>query len=59
MIFITVGSRSFQFNRLLEAIDIAIKKGEIKDEVFAQIGPSEYKPTSYQYVDFLDQDQFN
>lgn len=59
MIFITVGSRSFQFNRLLEAIDIAVKKGEIKDEVFAQIGPSEYKPTSYQYVDFLNQDEFN
>ncbi|WP_395549344.1 MULTISPECIES: PssE/Cps14G family polysaccharide biosynthesis glycosyltransferase [unclassified Lacrimispora] len=59
MIFITVGSRSFQFNRLLEAIDIAVIKGEITDEIFAQIGPSEYKPTNYQYVDFLNQDEFN
>ena len=38
MIFITVGSRSFQFERLLKAVDLAIEKGEISDEVFAQKG---------------------
>lgn len=42
MIFITTGSRSFQFNRLLEAVDKAIENGSITDEVFAQIGSSNY-----------------
>lgn len=59
MIFITVGSRSFQFNRLLAAVDIAVNNGEIKDSVFAQIGSSEYEPTSYGYVDFLNHEEFN
>lgn len=59
MIFITVGSRSFQFNRLLVAVDIAVNNGEIKDSIFAQIGSSEYEPISYGYVDFLNHDEFN
>ncbi len=58
MIFITVGSRSFQFNRLLYAIDNAREKGEIIDTVFAQIGSSEYKPKNFEYVDFLNHDDF-
>ncbi|HAT4180134.1 TPA: beta(1,3)galactosyltransferase EpsH [Clostridium perfringens] len=59
MIFITVGSRSFQFNRLLEAVDEAIENKEIKDEVFAQVGSSDYKPKFYKYIDFMNQDEFN
>ena len=47
MIFITTGSRSFQFNRLLEAVDKAIEKGDISDEVFAQVGSSNYKTKHY------------
>ncbi len=37
MIFITVGSRSFQFDRLLNAVDLAIENGEILDEVYARL----------------------
>lgn len=59
MIFVTVGSRSFQFNRLLEAIDIAVKNGEIKDEIFAQIGSSDYKPKNFNFKTYLNHDDFN
>ena len=59
MIFITVGSRNFQFDRLLEAIDLAIENGEITDKVFAQVGKSKYKIKNFDSVDFLDRDKFN
>lgn len=59
MIFVTVGSQKFQFNRLLKAVDDLISDGTIKDEAFAQIGVSDYKPKNYKYKDFLTQDEFN
>ena len=59
MIFVTVGSQKFQFNRLLETIDNLIDKKVIKDKVFAQIGVSDYKPKNYEYVDYMTQDEFN
>ena len=58
MIFITVGSQKFQFNRLLKEIDRLIEKKIIKEKVFAQIGVSDYKPMHYEYVDFMTQDEF-
>lgn len=59
MILITVGSQKFQFNRLLKEIDNLIENKIIKEEVFAQIGVSDYKPKNYEYVDFLTQDEFS
>lgn len=59
MIFITTGSRSFQFNRLLKAVDEAIELGLIKDKVFAQIGDSDYKIKNYKFSAFLNHDEFN
>lgn len=59
MIFITVGSRSFQFDRLLKAMDLAIENGEISDEVFAQIGSSTYRVKNYKTIDFLNHEEFN
>lgn len=59
MIFVTVGSQKFQFNRLLRKVDELIESKIIKDEVFAQIGVSDYKPINYKYVDFMPQDEFN
>ncbi len=58
MIFVTVGSQKFQFNRLLKAIDKLIEDKIIKEEVFAQIGVSDYKPKNYKYERFLTQDKF-
>lgn len=55
MIFITLGSQKFQFNRLLKAVD-GLKTDE---EIFAQIGYSDYRPINYKYKDFLDRDEFS
>jgi len=55
MIFVTLGSQKFQFNRLLRAVD----ELQLDDEVFAQIGYSDYKPRHYQYKEFLDRDEFS
>ena len=58
MIFITVGSQKFQFNRLLKAIDELIEKKIISEEVFAQIGASDYIPKNYAYKNFLNREEF-
>lgn len=58
MIFITLGSQKFQFNRLLIAVDELIQKGIITDEVFAQTGYSDYLPKNYPYKPFLDREEF-
>lgn len=58
MILVTVGSQKFQFNRLLKKIDELIENKVITDEIFAQIGVSDYKPKNYEYVDFMPQDEF-
>lgn len=59
MIFVTVGSQKFQFNRLLEEVDRLIENGNIQEEVFGQIGVSDYKPRNYKYKDFMTQEEFN
>ncbi len=58
MIFITTGSRSFQFNRLLKAVDDAVEQGKIKERVIAQIGNSDYKIKNFEYYEFLNQEEF-
>lgn len=58
MIFITLGSQKFQFNRLLKAIDQLIESGKVEDEVFAQTGYSDYEPKNYKFKQFLDRDEF-
>lgn len=57
MIYVTVGTQKFKFNRLLEYVDTAIEKEYIKDEVLAQIGHSDYEPKYYKYCDFLDKER--
>ncbi|MCD7808446.1 MAG: beta(1,3)galactosyltransferase EpsH [Erysipelotrichaceae bacterium] len=59
MIFVTVGSQKFQFDRLIKAIDQLIKEGKIKDKVFAQTGACKYIPKNYAYKPYLDRDEFN
>ncbi len=59
MIFVTLGSQKFQFNRLLKEIDRLIEDNEITEEVFAQIGYSNYIPKNYNYKKFLDREEFN
>lgn len=58
MIFITLGSQKFQFNRLLKAVDELVERGEIQEEVYAQIGYSDYLPQHYGYTQFVDREEF-
>lgn len=58
MIFITLGSQKFQFNRLLKEVDKLISDGVITDEVFAQKGYSDYQPENFEFKNFLDRDEF-
>lgn len=55
MIFVTLGSQKFQFNRLLKAIDSLPQKGET---IFAQTGYSDYQPENYEFKPFLDRNEF-
>lgn len=59
LIFITVGSQKFQFNRLLKEIDRLIEEKQLNsEEVFAQIGYSTYEPCHYSYQKFLNKEEF-
>lgn len=59
MIFVTLGSQKFPFNRLLKKIDELIEAGAITEPVFAQTGASDYIPKHYAYQPFLDRDTFS
>lgn len=59
MIFVTLGSQKFQFNRLLKKIDALIEDGTITEPVFAQTGASDYIPKHYEFQPFLDRETFS
>lgn len=59
MIFVTVGSRNYPFNRLFEKLDTLYEKGALTEPMFAQIGTSTYIPKHYEYKDFISQEEFN
>ena len=54
MIFVTLGSQKFQFNRLLQMVDNL----NTDEEIFAQTGYSDYKPKNYKFKDFLSRDEY-
>lgn len=58
MIFVTLGSQKFQFNRLLEKLDMLVNEELIKEEVYVQLGYSDYIPQHLSYINFLSQDDF-
>jgi len=53
MIFVTVGTERFPFDRLIRTLDEAKRSGRIQQEVFAQIGASTYLPQACDYSRFL------
>lgn len=59
MIFLVLGTQKFQLNRLLREVDELIENGLITQEVVAQIGNSQYKPSNYKYYQFLDKKLFD
>ncbi len=58
MIFVTVGTQKYQFDRLLKMLDQLIEEGVIKGEIFAQTGFSTYLPKHYESKPFLSQNEF-
>lgn len=58
MIFVTLGSQKFQFDRLLKKIDELIDARVITDKVVAQVGASTYTPKNYEYIKFMDREKF-
>ena len=58
MIFVCIGSRDYQFNRLLKELDRLVASGELTEELFAQIGQSEYTPQHYRWERYLDSETF-
>lgn len=58
MIFVTLGSQKFQFDRLLKELDRLCEMRVFDEEIFAQIGYSTYEPKNYSYKQFLDRDEF-
>lgn len=59
MIFVCVGSREYQFDRLLKEVDRLVETGVIAVPVFAQIGCSIYIPRHCSYERFLDRERFS
>jgi len=58
MIFLAVGTQ-FPFDRLVKAIDSAFQCGLIKEELFAQIGESSYKPRNFKSAQLLEKKLFD
>ncbi|WEG13386.1 glycosyltransferase [Pullulanibacillus sp. KACC 23026] len=58
MIFVTVGSRNYPFDRLFIKLDELYEKGFLKEEMFAQIGVSKYRPKYFEFKDFISQEEF-
>lgn len=58
LIFVCLGTQIFQFDRLTKKLDDLVEQGEIKEEIFAQIGAAQYLPQNYKYKKFVDKDQF-
>lgn len=59
MIFITLGTQSFNFSRLLRVVETAINNGILKGKVIAQIGDNKFKSEQIQCIPFLDKKTFN
>jgi beta-1,4-N-acetylglucosaminyltransferase len=58
MIFVTVGTL-FSFDRLINAIDDAVGRGLIDEEIFAQIGYCQTKPQHLKFVEMLDKKSYD
>ena len=58
MIFVTVGSRNYPFDRLFIKLDELYEDGTLTEEMFAQIGTSAYVPKHYSYKDFITPEEF-
>ena len=59
MIFVTVGSRGYPFDRLFRKLDELYEDKILTEEMFAQIGTSTYQPRHFSYKDYISQEEFS
>ena len=59
MIFVTVGSRGYPFDRLFKKLDGLYEDGTLCEPMFAQIGTSTYKPKYFSYKDYITPEEFS
>ncbi len=59
MIFVTTGSRKFQFDRLIRELDRLAESGEVTEPIFAQIAETKYLPHSIGYKRYLSPEEFS
>jgi len=58
MIFLTVGTQ-FPFDRLVKAVDMAVKKNRLDEQIFAQVGTTTYRPRNFEVVTSLEKTLFD
>lgn len=58
LIFVTVGSRNYPFDRLFKRLDELYEDGTLTEPMFAQTGTSGYKPKHYDFKDFISPEEF-
>jgi UDP-N-acetylglucosamine transferase subunit ALG13 len=59
MIFLTVGTHTQSFNRLVEEMDRLVGEKKIREKVVGQIGNSSYEPRNFEWFRFTDFDRLN
>ena len=59
MIFTTVGTQKFPFDRLIQSLDGFVESGRITEHVMAQIGNSNYIPRNFPYRRFLSAAEYD
>lgn len=57
MMFVTVGTHTQSFNRLLKKVDDLVGNGKIKEKVIMQIGNSSYRPKNVEWFSFTSFDR--
>ncbi len=57
MVFVTIGTERFSFDRLIKEIDRLAEENKINDSVFVQLGFCKYEPKNCQWKRFLSFDE--
>ena len=58
MIFVTVGSRNYPFDRLFKKLDELNENGSTTEPMLDHIVASTYKPKHYEFKDFISPEDF-
>lgn len=59
MILVTLGTQDKSFERLLKALDKAVKKGKIREKIIVQAGCTEYKSKNMEIFDLTSPEELD